>query len=147
MSNITTRDRGIRATIKILLKLGATNISEFTKENKKFIAFQSLTDRKFTITTRARTSGTWQTTINYGIESQKNINEKEYWIFVDLSKEPNEFYIVPLWWIQNDIYEAHKNYLNSNDGVRPKNDKSKHHGIKLERIIEWHNRWDLIELK
>lgn len=144
MSNINTRDKGIQATKRILKQLGVSNISEYKEKNKKFITFTSATGKEFQITTRSKTSGTWQTTIDYGKETKENTNEKDYWIFVDLSKQPNEFYIVPLWWIKNDIYKTHKDYLRDNGGTRPNNPNSKHHGIPLKRIRQWHNKWELI---
>lgn len=146
MSNTTAR-KGIQATIKKLQQLGATNIIQKQEGNKKFIVFQSPVGKEFVITTRAKTSVDWQTSINYGKETKENANEKDYWIFVDLSKQPNDFYIVPLWWIQNDIYKVHTNYLNSNGGIRKKNPNSKHHKVNIERIEQWYSRWDLMSLK
>jgi hypothetical protein len=52
---------------------------------------------------------------------------------------------MPEWWIQNDIYRAHSNYLAKHGGVRPgSNPDSTHHAIQTARVSEWRDRWDLL---
>lgn len=46
--------------------------------------------------TRAKTAGTWQTSTRYGIDSVVDNNGSEFWVFIDLGREPNAFYITPL---------------------------------------------------
>ena len=41
----------------------------------------------------------------------ENPVERDFWIFVDIGCEPPMFYIVPAWWIANDIYEIHQKVL------------------------------------
>lgn len=65
-------------------------------------------------------------------------------MFVDLGKEHPEFYIVPMWWIENDIFKAHNKYLAEFGGHRAKNDASTHHAIPTSRIAQWRDRWDVL---
>ncbi len=150
MNNVDTSEKGFLATKNKIEKFGGIEISEHKEGNKKYIIFTSTDGKEFKITTRSKASGTWQTSIEYGKKCHEKIDEQEYWVFVDLETEPSifyKFYIVPLWWIQNDIYTEHEKYINKHGGGRRDNDDSKHHSIKLKRIEKWHNKWELIGLK
>jgi hypothetical protein len=39
-------------------------------------------------------------------------------VLVDLGATHPEFYVVPEWWMENDIYEAHQEYLAQHRGHR-----------------------------
>jgi len=41
-------------------------------------------------------------------------------VLVDLGKEHPEFYIVPKWWMENDIHTAHSKYLKESAGTAPR---------------------------
>ncbi|SMN11641.1 hypothetical protein SPBRAN_1927 [uncultured Candidatus Thioglobus sp.] len=147
-SHLKTMKKGFEAVQRKIERLGGENIQVSKFGNKQFIIF-STNNKEWEIATRSKASGTWQTTIEYGEKCSEDINERQYWVFVDLEIEPSlfyKFYIVPLWWIKNDIYTAHQNYLRLNGGERPKSLNSQHHGIKLNRIEKWKDRWDLLEL-
>ena len=90
--------------------------------------------------------GTWQTSIDYGEVCCENVSEDEYWVFVDISSDDSDFYVVPKWWIKNDIADHHAKYLSGHDGRRPHNADSKHHAISKRRIIQWENKWQQIGL-
>ena len=67
---------------------------------------------------------------------------------MDLSKpeqHPN-YYIVPDWWIRNDIYRTHKAYLRKHGGKRKYNPESKHHRIDIKRIKQWKDKWDILKI-
>jgi hypothetical protein len=72
--------------------------------------------------------------------------ETKYSVLVDLGNEYPEFYVVPLWWMENDIHTAHSKYLADSGGHRVKNDASTHHAIPVARIAEWKDRWDVMEI-
>ncbi|WP_139803720.1 hypothetical protein [Mycobacterium avium] len=63
---------------------------------------------------------------------------------MDLGKDYPEFYVVPKWWMENDIHEAHSNYLAKSGRHRVKNDASTHHAIPIARIAAWNDRWDVL---
>lgn len=99
-------------------------------------------DRVISIQVKTKTSGTWQTSTTRGRRRRAPEVETKYWVFVDLGAEHPDFYIVPKWWIENDIFKAHNLYLKEFGGHRAKNDASTHHAIPASRIAKWHDRWD-----
>ncbi len=97
------------------------------------------------IQVRTRTKGSWQTSIDRGRRTVENPNETTFWVFADLADALSpQFYVVPGWWIANNIYEVHQEYLQRHGGVRPENPNAKHHSIREERIEQWKDRWDLL---
>jgi hypothetical protein len=58
--------------------------------------------------------------------------ETHFWIFVELTKPPAspDFYVVPEWWIENDIHRANGDYLAKHGGQRAITKDSTHHAIK-----------------
>jgi hypothetical protein len=73
-------------------------------------------------------------------------DETNFWVFVDLGEESAapRYWIVPDWWIRDNIYWEHKAYLDQHGGTRPGNPDSKHHSIHENRLEEWKNRWDIL---
>lgn len=74
------------------------------------------------------------------------LDSTEFWVFVDLGDLDTSprYWIVPDWWIRNDIHEAHQAYLNRHGGIRPRNSESTHHSIDESRLKEWEARWDAL---
>ena len=95
------------------------------------------------IQVKTRRAGTWQTTIDKGKLTNKEDDEASFWVFVDLrlGLAFPEYYIVPEWWIQKDIYKTHRAYLKKHGGKRAYNPRSKHHSIQSSRIEKWKDRW------
>jgi hypothetical protein len=93
---------------------------------------------------KTKTVGTWQTSTKRAQKREDPGEETDYWVLVDLDKEYPEFYVVPRWWMENDIHTAHSKYLADSGGHRVKNDASTHHGIPVVRIAEWKDRWDVL---
>lgn len=105
--------------------------------------------RTAAIQVKTMSAGSWQTSIKRGSRREEPTEEEtHFWVFVDLRKPPAapEFYVVPEWWIENDIHEAHAAYLARHGGERARTKESTHHAIKRSRIEQWHNRWDLLRL-
>jgi hypothetical protein len=49
---------------------------------------------------------------------------------------------MPDWWVQNDIYELHVEYLAKHGGVRPgENPDSQHQNLPIERVKQWQDCW------
>jgi hypothetical protein len=89
---------------------------------------------------------TWHASTNDGRPMEPPVakDETTFWIFVnlgDVSASP-EYWIVPEWWIQNDIYSAHKSYLQKHGGIRAINPGSRHHAITEDRLKNWFEKWD-----
>lgn len=103
-------------------------------------------DRVISIQVKTKTAGAWQTSTKRGKERRAPKVETKYWVLVDLGKAYPDFYIVPEWWMENDIHTAHSKYLADSGGHRVKNDASTHHAIPVARIAEWKDRWDVMEI-
>jgi hypothetical protein len=103
-------------------------------------------DRVVSIQVKTKTSGTWQTSTTKGKRQRAPEVETKYWILVDLGKEHPDFYIIPKWWMENDIHKAHSKYLADQGGHRPKNEASTHHAIQPSRVLRWKDRWDVLEI-
>jgi hypothetical protein len=74
--------------------------------------------RIISIQVKTKTAGTWQTSIKHGKKQTKPDEVKQFWIFVDLGPEQPGYYVVPDWWIENDIDKEHKKYLKVAPGKR-----------------------------
>lgn len=88
----------------------------------------------------------WQTSTTKGQPRAVEDVTDRFWVLVDLAVEDPEYYVVPEWWMQNDIYTAHHQYLKQHGGQRAKSPDSTHHAITIARVQEWRDRWDLLEI-
>ena len=105
-------------------------------------------NRTVSIQVKTRRTGTWHCSITDGEERKRKKNETAFWIFVDLSKDENppDFYVVPDWWMRNNIHEAHNTYLKKHGGRRAKTPDSKHHAVDHLRLEKWKDRWDILRI-
>ena len=89
---------------------------------------------------------TWHSSILGSQPTTPKSDELNFWAFVNLgnSDEHPQIWIVPDWWIKNDIYLAHQEYLDRHGGTRPGNPDSTHHAIDERRLSEWYERWDIL---
>ena len=73
-------------------------------------------------------------------------DETNFWVFVDLSDANSQprYWIVPDWWMLDNIYKSHMAYLNRHGGTRARNPDLKHHAIEESRLGEWEGRWDIL---
>jgi hypothetical protein len=62
----------------------------------------------------------------------------KFWAFVDLGgdRAAPRYWLVPDWWIRNDIYKTHQEYLGRHGGRRARPPDSTHHGIEEKRLAE-----------
>jgi hypothetical protein len=110
------------------------------------LASDAQVDRVVKIQVKTKTRGTWQTTTREGHPQQKRRNETRFWVLVDLGPAMPEFYVMPAWWIENDIHTAHEQYLAKHGGHRARSDESTHHSIPVHRIQNWKDRWDVLRI-
>ena len=96
---------------------------------------------EFQVLVRSRTSGDFQTSSAYGKARRPEKFPTRFWVFVDLFPETTIFYVVPEWWIQNDIFEKHQQFLDAHGGTQPVSEESNHHGIDTQRVAQWAGRW------
>ena len=101
-------------------------------------------ERKITIQVKSKTSGDWQTSIKRGRAWAEDPGDGRYWVLVDLGPDRPRYFVVPAWWIENDIYIAHQDYLARHGGERAVNPDSTHHRITTKRVAVWEDRWDVL---
>lgn len=65
-------------------------------------------------------------------------------IFVDLTGDTSDFYVAPAVWVEQDVRRHHDAWLASVGGKRPRNPDSDHTAISVDRIRQWHRRWDVL---
>ena len=129
-----------------LRRRGAASVSYHKHETKiEYLHSSNAEDsRTVRIQVKVKRKGSWHTTGSAGEQTDTPPEDvSKFWIFVDLGGKPR-YWIVPEWWIKNNIYEVHKQYLAKNNGHRPVNDASDHHGIVEKRLEGWLERWDLL---
>lgn len=113
------------------------------------IACNQSQSRTVHIQVKTKQRGNWHTSIREGRPTKRPDNPKDetvYWVFVDLGevKSPPQFWIVPDWWIRNDIINAHEAYLNKHGGKRARNPDSTHHSIDEKRLKDWKDNWEAL---
>lgn len=86
----------------------------------------------------------WQTSTTKGTQREQVRHPDRFWVLVDLALDDPEYYVVPEWWMQNDIYNAHQEYLKEHGGQRARTPDSTHHAITVARVEQWRDRWDLL---
>ncbi|MBI4314430.1 MAG: hypothetical protein HY679_00720, partial [Chloroflexi bacterium] len=102
------------------------------------------------IQVKTRSAGrAWQGSIRAGKRMKSPatpLDETVFWVLVDLGDvdTPPRYWVVPDWWIRNDIYRAHKAYLGKHGGKRARNPKATHHAIDERRLKDWQGRWDIL---
>lgn len=89
---------------------------------------------------------TWHSSVVGSRPMASTQNETNFWVFVDLGSvtDPVRYWVVPDWWIRNDIYSAHQAYLDRHGGQRAINPDSTHHAIDENRLSLWQGRWDTL---
>jgi hypothetical protein len=103
--------------------------------------------RTVAIQVKTKTAGTWQTTTRRGRPREEEPGETEFWILVDIGKDPDArptYYIVPAWWMENSIYGEHEAYLARHGGQRAQTPTSTHHAIPAGRLAQWRDRWEVL---
>lgn len=88
----------------------------------------------------------WQTSTTRGRARQPEEDPIRFWVLVDLAEASPRCFVMPEWWIQNKIDEAHKAYLARHGGQRARTRGSTHHAIPIARVAEWEDRWELLNI-
>ena len=88
----------------------------------------------------------WHSSIVGSKPMKPPADETDFWVFVDLGdlNASPRYWVVPDWWIRNNIYRTHKAYLDSHGGKRARNPDSTHHAIDESRLKEWQGRWEIL---
>ena len=88
----------------------------------------------------------WHASIVGCAHMQPTPDETTFWIFVDLGEvdAAPRYWVVPDWWMRDNIHSAHQAYLNRHGGMRARNPDSTHHAIDEGRLDQWQGRWDVL---
>jgi hypothetical protein len=106
------------------------------------LATDAARTRTVQLQVKTRSSGSWHSNTSHAVAHEPVENETSFWVFVDLTPEYPEFYVVPNWWIENEISGNHRAYLARHGGVRPVNPDSTHTAVREAQIAQWKDRWD-----
>ena len=70
----------------------------------------------------------------------------KFWVFVDLGEynAAPRYWIVHDWWMRNDIYRVHQEYLGRHGGRRARNPDATHHSIEEKRLLKWQGKWEIL---
>jgi hypothetical protein len=147
-SQLSTREIGLGEAERKLRELGAGCVERVVERGKSLLKVVSPSGKVSRVNIRSKSSGTWQASIKFAKELREpeKGEENEYWLFVDLEISPPAFYIMPSWWILNDIHHTHQEYIRKNGGKRVNTPDSEHHSVAENRIVQWKSKWELIEI-
>ena len=95
--------------------------------------------RTVQVNSRRRPGSPWQFNAHRPV-----IDDAVAVIFVDLTGEVPDFYLAPAQWVHNDVTQHYQAWLNSKGGSRPRNPDSDHAAVEIDRIRQWHQRWDIV---
>jgi hypothetical protein len=142
----TVNERGIAAVVNEVTRRGGQARVERDGNRREVIVTCPGRAGELRLLVRARTAGDWQTRASYGQPRAEEEHPTAFWVLVHLGPGIVQCYVVPEWWMQNDIYVAHEEYLGRHDGTRALNPDSDHHAIPTKRVAEWLDRWDQMRL-
>lgn len=100
-------------------------------------------DKRISIQVKTKHAGTWQANGERdGKEADEDPDENFFWVFVDLGEANPAYYIVPRWWIRNDIWSVYDPYVKRYEQEHGYPRKSHHCAIPVSRIKDARDRWD-----
>jgi hypothetical protein len=99
----------------------------------------SVDGRTVQVLSRRQPGSPWQVKVNAPV-----VHDAHAVIFVDLTGETPDFYVAPAEWVEHDVQRHYEAWLASVGGERPLNPSSDHTTVAVERIRQWHRRWDVL---
>ena len=148
MNNHELNREGRQKVEAELLKRGAATVTTTSRGRRRtyLLATNSNHTRTVELRIKARRKGSWHATTDDAkpaARPPRSEDIKSYWVLVHFSDAPR-YWIVPDWWIRNDIHHAHQQYLQKHGGHRAENDDTNHHSIEERRLQQWQDRWDVL---
>lgn len=139
----TVRAEGIARISRALTSRGWT-VNEFM-DGRKTLLQANRNSRSVRLFVKSKTKGNWHTDIREGVRCETPPkDEAVFWAFTS-QDTPEIFWIVPDWWMRNDIYRHHAEYLASHNGQRRDNNASTHSDIREHEIEQWIGRWEILD--
>ena len=143
---LTVNDRGIAAVVEEVTRRGGRARVEQAGTTREVVVTGEDYDGEVRLLVRARTAGDWHTRASYGEPRAEDEHPAAFWVLVHLSPGTAQCYVVPDWWMRNDIYDKHEDYLRSHRGTGALSPDSDHHAIRTERVAQWLGRWDQLRV-
>jgi hypothetical protein len=142
----TVNERALAAVVEEVTRRGGHARVEREGNKREVVVTGDGDGGAVRLVVRARTAGTWQTKASYGEPRAEEEHPTTFWVLVHLALGKALCYVVPEWWIRNDISAKHDDYLRSRGGTRPVSPDSDHHAIGTERVAQWIDRWDQLDV-
>ena len=139
---LTVNDRGIAAVVEEVTRRGGHARVEHAGNSREVVVTGEGNDGQVRLLVRARAAGDWHTRASYGQPRAEDEHPTAFWVLVHLGPGGAQCYVVPEWWMRNDIYDHHEEYLRSPGGARALSPDSDHHAIPTARVAQWLGRWD-----
>jgi hypothetical protein len=147
MSSQEVGARGVNAVAEHVKQRGAIAEPVTEGRSRNYLSVVTPSGRRSTVYVKTKRMGDWQSDIRKGTPREPVGDEHRFWILVDLAAPAApKFHVVPEWWMENNIYNRHREWIAQHGGIRPRAPKSTHHGIQPWRVEQWYNRWDLLGL-
>ena len=139
---LTVNERGLAAVVEEVTRRGGHALVEHAGTKREVVVTGESAEGRLRLLVRTRTAGDWQSRASYGEPRAPQEHSTTFWVLVHLGPGAAQCYVIPEWWMRNDIYEKHEDYLRSHRGSRPVGHESDHHAIRTERVAQWLGRWD-----
>jgi hypothetical protein len=91
------------------------------------------------VLSRRQPGSPWQANVN-----RPATEDAEAVVFVDLTGDVPDYYVAPASWVEQDVRTHHEQWLARIGGERPRNPDSDHTAVPVERLEQWHRRWDVL---
>ena len=145
-AGLTVNERGVAAVVEEVTRRGGHARVERDGNRREVIVTGDGDAGSVRLVVRARTAGGWQTKASFGEPTAEEEHPTTFWVLVHLARGTAFCYVVPEWWIRNDISEKHDDYLRARGGTRPVSPDSDHHAIGTDRVAQWIDRWDQLHV-
>jgi hypothetical protein len=135
---------GRAAVTKELRRRGFHSLDEKKVGRIVLLLATAPSGRKLRLRVKSRRAGQWQASTSEGRRRDAS-SKADFWVFVDLTTKPHDFFVLPEAEIRRDIRTLHDHYLEVHGGECPETPGSLHHKIAKERIQHRQGAWPLLE--
>jgi hypothetical protein len=140
LSNQEKARRGRERVLDQLRQRGALNVSTSRAGLLYEIHARSpRTRRHYTLRTKTKASGEWQTSTKLGEPRPEDPEESSFWVLEDRAHDPPHYFVVPDWWMTNYIHGELSKHLKAHGGQRPVNPASTHCAVHPRDVAIWHD--------
>lgn len=139
---LTVNERGLAAVVDEVTRRGGQAQVQQAERKREVVVTGPAAEGEARLLVRTRTAGDWQARASDGEPRAAEEHPTAFWVLVHLGPGSARCYVMPEWWIRNDIYEKHEDYLRLQGRSRAMSGESAPHAIRTERVAQWLGRWD-----